>query len=233
MSRSWLATMAPSRGRIACAACHRPRRSPVRGMRTALPWAGRFDMGVAVGFGGQAHGPVSARYEAGLQSRRTAGTQTVRVRGTRRGAGGAAGAVVRAGVLQGRETDPRREGVTQARPRTGGPRGPRDARGAPEHGRAAGCGRRPRTDPARPGRPGPRRRPGGTAGPQEAGHRAVHTGRGPALVRFLSEDSVSLYSQLCDSCCLHILHFFTQRSAFVPRTLVEQSCPFPATSCAR
>ncbi|MFJ5305758.1 NACHT domain-containing protein [Streptomyces sp. NPDC088350] len=47
--------------------------------------------------------------------------------------------------------------------------------------------------------------------------------KGPELVRFLSADSVSLYSRLLDSACLHILHFFTQRSAFVARTLVAQS----------
>ncbi|MBC2903913.1 NACHT domain-containing protein [Streptomyces sp. PSKA01] len=60
------------------------------------------------------------------------------------------------------------------------------------------------------------------------GHEALATtlyvqAGGRDLVRFLSEDSVSLYSQLLTSACLHILHFFTQRSAFVPRTLVEQS----------
>jgi hypothetical protein len=45
---------------------------------------------------------------------------------------------------------------------------------------------------------------------------------GPALLRHLSTDSAALYSQLLGSACLHILHFFTQRSAFVTRTLVEQ-----------
>ena len=44
-----------------------------------------------------------------------------------------------------------------------------------------------------------------------------------ALLRHLSAASESLYSQLLDSACLHILHFFTQRSAFVARTLVAQS----------
>lgn len=46
---------------------------------------------------------------------------------------------------------------------------------------------------------------------------------GHAFVRHLGEDSAALYSQLLDTACLHILHFFTQRSAFVARTLVEQS----------
>ncbi|MBB4788643.1 NACHT domain-containing protein [Streptomyces rapamycinicus] len=46
---------------------------------------------------------------------------------------------------------------------------------------------------------------------------------GKELVRFLSEDSVSLYSELLNSSSLHILHFFAQRSTFVARTLVEQS----------
>ncbi|MGP4049226.1 NACHT domain-containing protein [Streptomyces sp. 2A115] len=46
---------------------------------------------------------------------------------------------------------------------------------------------------------------------------------GPQLVRFLSQDSVSLYSHLLESACLHILHFLTQRSTFAARSLVEQS----------
>lgn len=43
------------------------------------------------------------------------------------------------------------------------------------------------------------------------------------VLRHLSADSASLYSRLLDGACLHILHFFTQRSAFVARTLVAQS----------
>ncbi len=39
----------------------------------------------------------------------------------------------------------------------------------------------------------------------------------------LSNDAVLLYRSVLDTACLHILHFFTQRSTFVPRTLVEQS----------
>ncbi|NGO14851.1 NACHT domain-containing protein [Streptomyces sp. HC44] len=46
---------------------------------------------------------------------------------------------------------------------------------------------------------------------------------GPRLVQHLSQDCESLYSELLEKCCLHILHFLTQRSTFVARTLVEQS----------
>ncbi|MFE9008277.1 NACHT domain-containing protein [Streptomyces sp. NPDC007875] len=46
--------------------------------------------------------------------------------------------------------------------------------------------------------------------------------RGRATLR-LSQGGTLLYERLLDTACLHILHFFTQRSAFVPRTLVEQS----------
>lgn len=41
--------------------------------------------------------------------------------------------------------------------------------------------------------------------------------------RALSADAAYFYDRLLDTTCLHILHFFTQRSAFVARTLVEQS----------
>ncbi|MEV6757455.1 NACHT domain-containing protein [Streptomyces sp. NPDC051214] len=41
--------------------------------------------------------------------------------------------------------------------------------------------------------------------------------------RDLSADAAYFYDRLLDMTCLHILHFFTQRSAFVARTLVEQS----------
>ncbi|OMI38441.1 NACHT domain-containing protein [Streptomyces sparsogenes] len=40
---------------------------------------------------------------------------------------------------------------------------------------------------------------------------------------FLSHAATALYRRLVDTACLHILHFFTQRSTFVHRTLVEQS----------
>ncbi|WP_431042945.1 NACHT domain-containing protein [Streptomyces sp. P1-3] len=51
---------------------------------------------------------------------------------------------------------------------------------------------------------------GGTAG--EQGHD-----------RYLSASAALLYQRLLETTCLHILHFFTQRSTFVARTLVEQS----------
>jgi hypothetical protein len=41
--------------------------------------------------------------------------------------------------------------------------------------------------------------------------------------RELSFDAALFYERLLTTACLHILHFFTQRSTFVPRTLVEQS----------
>ncbi|MGW7272096.1 NACHT domain-containing protein [Streptomyces sp. NPDC054864] len=41
--------------------------------------------------------------------------------------------------------------------------------------------------------------------------------------RDLSADASYFYERLLDTTCLHILNFFTQRSAFVARTLVEQS----------
>ncbi|GAB2955861.1 NACHT domain-containing protein [Streptomyces pseudoechinosporeus] len=41
--------------------------------------------------------------------------------------------------------------------------------------------------------------------------------------RDLAFDSALFYERLLDTACLHILHFFTQRSTFVPRTLVEQT----------
>ncbi|MEV1026920.1 NACHT domain-containing protein [Streptomyces sp. NPDC050264] len=46
---------------------------------------------------------------------------------------------------------------------------------------------------------------------------------GDRLVRLLSQDATALYNRLLDSACVNILHFFTQRSPFVARTLVEQS----------
>ncbi|WP_198676698.1 NACHT domain-containing protein [Streptomyces atratus] len=39
----------------------------------------------------------------------------------------------------------------------------------------------------------------------------------------LSSDAVTLHTSVMNTACLHILNFFTQRSTFVPRTLVEQS----------
>ncbi|MET8132782.1 NACHT domain-containing protein [Streptomyces sp. NPDC005251] len=60
----------------------------------------------------------------------------------------------------------------------------------------------------------------------ELGHRALAqrlraAGENPE--RDLSLDATLFYEGLLDTACLHILHFFTQRSTFVPRTLVEQS----------
>ncbi|NLU67966.1 NACHT domain-containing protein [Streptomyces sp. HNM0574] len=39
----------------------------------------------------------------------------------------------------------------------------------------------------------------------------------------LSADAATLHTRVLDTACLHVLEFFTKRSAFVPRTLVEQS----------
>ncbi|MFF1693020.1 NACHT domain-containing protein [Streptomyces sp. NPDC058257] len=41
--------------------------------------------------------------------------------------------------------------------------------------------------------------------------------------RHLSADATYFFDRLLDTTCLHILHFFTQRSAFVARSAVEQS----------
>ncbi|MBB1244713.1 NACHT domain-containing protein [Streptomyces durbertensis] len=46
---------------------------------------------------------------------------------------------------------------------------------------------------------------------------------GPAASRELSADGERLWVGLLDVACLHILHFFTQRSTFVARQQVEQS----------
>lgn len=45
----------------------------------------------------------------------------------------------------------------------------------------------------------------------------------PQAVRDLSRDGALLHGTLLGTACLHIVHFFTQRSAFVARTLVQQS----------
>lgn len=42
-------------------------------------------------------------------------------------------------------------------------------------------------------------------------------------VRELSADAAYFHDALLDTACLHILHYFSQRSTFVARTLVEQS----------
>lgn len=41
--------------------------------------------------------------------------------------------------------------------------------------------------------------------------------------RNMSADATYLYRSLLDVCCLHILQFFTQRSAFIPATLIAQT----------
>ncbi|MCC3652485.1 NACHT domain-containing protein [Streptomyces sp. S07_1.15] len=41
--------------------------------------------------------------------------------------------------------------------------------------------------------------------------------------RLLSADAAGLYERLLDTACLHVLHFFTQRSSFVARSAVEQA----------
>lgn len=45
----------------------------------------------------------------------------------------------------------------------------------------------------------------------------------PDAARDLSADAEALYEQVVDAAALHLLNFFTQRSTFVARTLVEQS----------
>ncbi|WP_328731797.1 NACHT domain-containing protein [Streptomyces caniferus] len=45
----------------------------------------------------------------------------------------------------------------------------------------------------------------------------------PTAVRGLSRDAGLLHGTLLGLACLHIVHFFSQRSAFVARTLVQQS----------
>ncbi|MFE2300722.1 NACHT domain-containing protein [Streptomyces sp. NPDC059445] len=60
----------------------------------------------------------------------------------------------------------------------------------------------------------------------ELGHRALAQRLRAAAgdpARDLSLDAALFHEGLLDTACLHILHFFTQRSTFVPRTLVEQS----------
>ncbi|MFB6441054.1 NACHT domain-containing protein [Streptomyces sp. NPDC056411] len=46
---------------------------------------------------------------------------------------------------------------------------------------------------------------------------------GPHATHGLSRDAELLHGTLLDTACLHIVHFFTQRSTFVARTLVQQS----------
>lgn len=60
----------------------------------------------------------------------------------------------------------------------------------------------------------------------QLGHRAFAQrlrAAAPQVGRELPLDAEQLYGSLLDTACLHILHFFTQRSSFVPRQQVEQS----------
>ncbi|WP_053171021.1 NACHT domain-containing protein [Streptomyces sp. SBT349] len=45
----------------------------------------------------------------------------------------------------------------------------------------------------------------------------------PGATRALSANAAMLYDTVVETACLHILHFFTQRSTFVARTVLEQS----------
>ncbi|MGX1884576.1 NACHT domain-containing protein [Streptomyces sp. NPDC055287] len=60
----------------------------------------------------------------------------------------------------------------------------------------------------------------------ELGHTALARhlrGASERPERHLSADATYFYERLLDATCLHILHFFTQRSSFVAATLVAQS----------
>ncbi|MBR7678257.1 NACHT domain-containing protein, partial [Streptomyces daliensis] len=46
---------------------------------------------------------------------------------------------------------------------------------------------------------------------------------GRRLTRDLGEDATRLYRDVLEAACLHIVHFFTQRSTFIARSLYEQS----------
>lgn len=60
----------------------------------------------------------------------------------------------------------------------------------------------------------------GVDGLRDALHEAAG---GKRVTAGLSAASEALYRRVLESACLHVLHFFTQRSTFVARTLVEQS----------
>ncbi|MER7989645.1 NACHT domain-containing protein [Streptomyces noursei] len=45
----------------------------------------------------------------------------------------------------------------------------------------------------------------------------------PQATRVLSQDAELLHHTLLTTACLHVIHFFTQRSTFIARTLVQQS----------
>ncbi|MEU3963860.1 NACHT domain-containing protein [Streptomyces buecherae] len=52
---------------------------------------------------------------------------------------------------------------------------------------------------------------------------AAAGGPGPAPTAHLSADATALHDTVLETACLHMLHFFTQRSSFVAHTLVRQS----------
>lgn len=60
-------------------------------------------------------------------------------------------------------------------------------------------------------------------GHERLARRLRESPQGRAGSRLLSDDASLFHERVLDMACLHILHFFTQRSAFVPRTLVEQT----------
>ncbi|MEU5306069.1 NACHT domain-containing protein [Streptomyces noursei] len=49
------------------------------------------------------------------------------------------------------------------------------------------------------------------------------TAAAPQATRDLSQDAELLHQTLLTTACLHVIHFFTQRSTFIARTLVQQS----------
>ncbi|MGP8300000.1 NACHT domain-containing protein [Streptomyces inhibens] len=57
--------------------------------------------------------------------------------------------------------------------------------------------------------------------PAEFAHRLCETV--PGVTRGLTHDGARLHGLLLDAAALHILHFFTRRSAYVARTLAEQT----------
>ncbi|KRV48916.1 ATP-binding protein [Wenjunlia vitaminophila] len=53
----------------------------------------------------------------------------------------------------------------------------------------------------------------------------------PEVERSLSADASAAYRELLELSCLHVLHFFTQRSTFVARTLLDHSRALEETVC--
>ncbi|MER0244802.1 ATP-binding protein, partial [Streptomyces sp. HSW2009] len=60
-------------------------------------------------------------------------------------------------------------------------------------------------------------------GPRSLAHRLTADAPDQGRLRGLSEPATALYQSVLETACLHILHFFTQRSSFVAHTLVQQS----------